>query len=326
MVNMREIRGGATPDELIVDLSGVGESRLRHVLEIVIAATGCTTVRHEDFWGRFQAAPERLPERMIVVADLAELVKSYRCASVHEWTASIRQSKPVFVTWLRTKRDWKCASEIDEIAKHSDARLFVCRRMAKSHVQKCLSDAIASTDPRTILEIRFDDRANTYWVAFSDGLTGSFRLDELGLSSSRLRALDLPSAVVEDGGFAVQLLKRDGDIFDIDSESIRALLDTHHADQLTERSGQSVAHAKSQTSPASSGWSIANTQACSRPKSWCNRFRGVRPTGTTTTPSFPTSASVLAKASRSHLGRCRSISHRYALRSRSQSLIRSSTK
>jgi hypothetical protein len=61
----------------VVLKASVGESRLRHVLEFDIAATGCTTVRHEDFWGRFQDAPERLSERMIVVADFAELVRFF---------------------------------------------------------------------------------------------------------------------------------------------------------------------------------------------------------------------------------------------------------
>ncbi len=225
--------------EILIDVSAIGRKSTRKEFEASIAKLSGARAIKEDFWSGFLDYPRRVPKHVIVVADLACIARSYLHVNEHNWTAGIRQSLPVLVALLRTKRDTAYAGLVDDILKHSDSRLWVCRNMKSASILKCLSDAIVGSDARSIIAVRCQSSRNELWVEFGDGLSGFLSVDRLGLRG-HLKELILESALVGQGGYSVQMLKQNGDLFDIDSDVIRAMLDAKYAKHLSDQESRSL--------------------------------------------------------------------------------------
>ena len=69
-------------------------------------------------------------------------------------------------------------------------------------------------------------------VEFVDGTAGELEWERLGLDEARRGGLVLESATVGGRGKTVELLTNDGDLFEIDAASIRALLDAGFSEAL----------------------------------------------------------------------------------------------
>lgn len=77
-------------------------------------------------------------------------------------------------------------------------------------------------------------------MSFGDGLAGFVTLADLGIDDLR-EEIVLESAIVGEGGDTLELTKSSGGLFEIDAASIRAVLDSDVAFQLTQSASETNA-------------------------------------------------------------------------------------
>lgn len=85
----------------------------------------------------------------------------------------------------------------------------------------------------TLLEVRYSQQREGFGVSFDDVLTEFVTLADLGVEDLR-DELVLESATPGEGGDTLEMTKTDGDLFEIDAVSIRAMLDPDVATALAE--------------------------------------------------------------------------------------------
>jgi hypothetical protein len=90
--------------DLFVDASAIGKESVRQRLLKSIKKLGYE-YRGFDQFQRYFERSRRLPERLLVLGDLNNIVKQYRLQGHHRWVASVRDSKPYFLALVRTKQD-----------------------------------------------------------------------------------------------------------------------------------------------------------------------------------------------------------------------------
>jgi len=144
----------------------------------------------------------------------------------------VRKSQLYFLLFVITKDDERYADVIDDIFRHSDARVSVCRGLRISDVRSCLSGALNSFDPTTLSAVRYLIPQKEFLVEFNDGFTGFLSPDELGIGQ-RGDELVFESASVGSNGQTIELLRNGKkDLFEIDSASARAILDQSYRNRL----------------------------------------------------------------------------------------------
>ncbi|MEE9230187.1 MAG: helix-turn-helix transcriptional regulator [Acidobacteriota bacterium] len=212
------------------------------MLKASVRAAGYSSEEFTRFWDYFlgKTACERIPQRTLVMADLARIVRYYRDVGHHQWLASVRRVRPYFVAFLRTKRDARYASLIGDLMRHSDFRVTVCKDIeSRGEVQQCVSEALAALDPDSLLEVRYSPaRREVLWVEFGDGLSGFVDWSDMDLDEA-MKSLVPESATVGGRGKTVELTTKNGDLFEIDAASVRALLDEQFARQISIRARRS---------------------------------------------------------------------------------------
>ncbi len=218
-------------DKLWLDISAVRAARIRARLRDAIQNLTEGEVDEISFWRPPESTEPFESYRALVVSDLASLVKKYRETDPNQWIASVRIAKPYFVALVRTGKDRHYAGQIDNLVRHTDARLTVCDDRRWFQVLKCLHEAISGLDPYAISDVKHVPTLDKLLVTFSDGLPGFVGLDDLGIADLKNKLL-LHSATVARDGAVVAMLTTSGDLFDIDSHSIRALIDRRFAAQL----------------------------------------------------------------------------------------------
>lgn len=226
---------GAT---FFVDLAGVGREDARRSLLILLDEILQSPATSADFWSSFPHKSDRTPERTLVIADLHEIVKKYQSTDFHSWIAFVRQAQPYFLALVRTKRDQHYADLVDDLMRHSDLRMSVCREMKRSGFHTCLREAVSALDPNAVIDVRYAPSADRLWVAFSDGAAGFVDWERLQMKDL-LDELLLESATVGSQGGTVEILTRDGDAFEVDALSIKALFDPAVADSLAGQASKS---------------------------------------------------------------------------------------
>jgi ribosome-binding protein aMBF1 (putative translation factor) len=217
------------------DVTEVGREEVRACLrDSVRAAADCA--EYERFWEYFpfEAACHRIPRRMLVVADLARIVNHYRGMGNGRWLASVRRVRPYFLALVRTKRDERCASLIDDLMRYSDHRMSVCGSMScDEEVRECLSAALAALDPEALVEVRYSPaREDELWVEFGDGLSGYVDWAGMGVCDVA-GSLVRESATAGVRGKAIELTTKEGELFEIDSLSVRSILDRDLAREVS---------------------------------------------------------------------------------------------
>lgn len=214
-----------TGSTLSVDLTHIGSEAVRQSLRNAFDSLGCRFEEFTTFWSEFpQPSETRLPENLLVFADLSKIARRFNESRRHQWIASVRRSRPYFVTFVRTRSDAACASIIDDLLTHSDLRVSVSRELKAGILRKILIDAVASLDPNSIVEVRYSPVQKKLWVAFADGLNGFVDWRQLGIED-RVPELDLESATPGYGYKAVEITKADGGVFHIDASVLRAMFD-----------------------------------------------------------------------------------------------------
>jgi DNA-binding XRE family transcriptional regulator len=210
----------------------------------VLTSVGSTGFEYRavtGFWDAFvQPSPKRkIPERMLVMADLANIVRHFQSADRPSWVASVRMARPYFVAFVRTERDKGCAALIDDLMRHCDQRLTVCSDPVRTEeLESCITEAFVALEPDSIADVRYVARTGSFWIEFRDGLVGTVTLDDLGIADLR-NELVLESATLGEWGKTLVLGRTDRTPFEVDASSVRAVLDSHFADRLRRASGES---------------------------------------------------------------------------------------
>jgi DNA-binding XRE family transcriptional regulator len=115
--------------------------------------------------------------------------------------------------------------------------MTVCKGL-KEELSECILEAVSALDPHSLIDVRYSARTNQLWVQFGDGLSGLVDLKKLGLES-RMKLLILETAIVGNRGATLEIVKHDGDLFEIDALAIKAVLDDSLAALLRSEAKQS---------------------------------------------------------------------------------------
>lgn len=225
---------------LSVDLTEIGRKDTREWLRESVEASGYEWRDFNDFWDHFLAdGPGTLTSRTLVVGDLSRFAKHYRAIGAHGWIASVRRMRPIFLALVRTRRDEGLAPLIDDLLRASDLRMIVCRdTQAGTELQHCLAEALQALEPDSLLEVRYSPLHDSLWVQFGDGFSGTVDWSILGIEDLR-DGLVAESANIGENGRTLEMATTDGDLFEVDSASIRAVLDHDFRRSLNEQAADS---------------------------------------------------------------------------------------
>ena len=219
-----------------VDSTAIGSKRARSRVMASVGSTGFEWCDVSCFWGSF-AQPkrhDRIPTPLLVMGDLANIVRHFRSWPRPSWVASVRTARPYFMAFIRTERDKRVSSLIDDLMRSCDERLTVCSDPIQTdELEWCLHEAFLALEPDSIAHVRHSSTGDPFWFAFGDGLVGSLSLDDLGIADLR-EELVLESATTGEWGKTLVLTRTDQSLFEIDSASVRAVLDAEFAGRLRE--------------------------------------------------------------------------------------------
>lgn len=231
-----------TAEALIaLDVSEVGRKDTRERFRKSVEKSGHSWKAFQAFNENFGTSGERAPAgRLLVAGDLANLARRYHEYGRHGWVTSVRKTRPFFVAFVRTDRDRMHLALLDDLIRDSDSRLNVCGGTAVEEMLRCVTEAVSALDPSTLLEVRYSERRGGFGVSFGDGLAGFVTLADLGIDDLR-EEIVLESAIVGEGGDTLELTKSSGGLFEIDAASIRAVLDSDVAFQLTQSASETNA-------------------------------------------------------------------------------------
>lgn len=224
-----------------VDVSAVGRRDIRENLISSIQKLGFECKAFQGFWNYSTENRRPVPKKLLVLGDLSNIVKHYKALGRHRWIASVRDNRLYFLALIRTKLDEHYADSVDDLVRHSDMRITVCRAM-KKELRPCLIEAMSALQPHSLIDVRYSTTTNQLWVQFGDGISGFVDWKQLGLENEA-NNLSLETATVGDRGESVEIVRRDGGLFEIDADAIKAMLDANFAALLAseaKRSDQKV--------------------------------------------------------------------------------------
>lgn len=219
-------------------MSEVKQAKTRESVKASIATLCPPEIEQTDFWTSFFETSTQTRGRTLVVADLASIVRKYRSHDHHAWVTSVRRTLPYFLALVRTKRDSRHTDIVDDIVKHSDFRISVCKMSNTKDMEACLVSALNALNPNALTEVRYSPSADRLWVTFGDGSSGFVGWQDLSIDDLR-DTLVPESATVGSQGSAVEIVTNDGDLFDIDAASIKAVIDSSYASILAETARKS---------------------------------------------------------------------------------------
>ena len=196
-------------------------------------------------FGKNSADPvqsRRSPQRTLVMGDLARIWFHFSACDQSTWVASVRRARPYFLAFLRTNDDRRSAPLIDDLMRSCDQRLLVCGDLAETEqLEACIHEALVALDPESLTDVRYSSATDAFWIQFGDGLGGSTSLADLGIKDLR-DELVLESGIPGDRGSTMIVTRTDGSPFEIDSASLRSVLDSEFRQQLRD-----TAHASNAT-------------------------------------------------------------------------------
>jgi DNA-binding XRE family transcriptional regulator len=117
--------------------------------------------------------------------------------------------------------------------------MIVCRdAQAGAELRHCLTEALTALEPDSIHEVRYSPPRDNLWVQFGDGFSSAVEWSSLGIDDLR-DAFVAESASVGEGGKTIALMTTDGDLLEIDSASIRGVLDDDFRTALQQEAADS---------------------------------------------------------------------------------------
>ena len=224
------------PEVVALDSTEIASQSARNRVLATVSGTGVRYRNLSDFWDDFADSKRRssIPSGTLVMGDLANILRRFRSLDRHTWIAWVRTTRPYFLAFIRTESDKRSASLIDDLMRNCDLRLTVCSDPSQTvELNSCIQEAFVALEPDSIAAIRYSASVGTLCIEFRDGLVGHLALEELGLADLRGEMV-LESATLGEWGKTLELTKIDGSLFEIDSASVRAVLDSGFATEIAD--------------------------------------------------------------------------------------------
>lgn len=217
-----------------VDLTAIHHREFRDRLRELVGEFG-GHLEESDFWTEFsKPSATAVSGGTLVVGDFANIVREYLDRDIHTWTASVRRTRPYFLTFMRTERDRRCAPLLDDVLRASDMRLNVCNDASDwREISDCVRAAVLALRPEALLNVTFVPSRDALLLQFVDSLAGLVTWDQLGLADRR-EQLVAESATVGSMGNTIEVATTDEDLIEIDSAPARAVLDEDFAASLAD--------------------------------------------------------------------------------------------
>jgi DNA-binding XRE family transcriptional regulator len=237
MQQMRTEQG----EPIAVDWSGIRSSSTQARVEEALSGLGRDLDIHENFWRDMErGGTEPYPRFLVVAADLGQCARTFKNVDRHTWASRMRSMRPYILAFVRGRLDERYADLVDDIVQASDNRMVVCelKTFHRQTLLGCLRRAIAGTDPESITDVRYSTEQSSLWLEFGDGRRVSVDWVQLGLDDVEPR-LRPDTATVSDDLYAVEVLREDGEVFEIDSASLRSFVDDDAAMRLREAAAES---------------------------------------------------------------------------------------
>ena len=217
-----------------VDYSGIGSRKAQDRVRACLGSLGLDGRERTSFWEEFcGSSPEpTIPDRTLVMGDLARIWLHFSACDQPTWVASVRRARPYFLAFIRTNDDRRTISLIDDLMRSCDQRLRVCGDLDETRqLEACIHEALAALDPESLTDVRYCSVTDSFWIQFGDGLSGNIILADLGIEDLR-DVLVLESGIPGNRGAVMIVTRTDGSPFEIDSASLRSVLDSEHRQRL----------------------------------------------------------------------------------------------
>lgn len=222
-----------------VDISGVSHKALRGRLVQFLNELEIPVQSDLGFWSTFPQTSARPGSvHTLVLCDLSTLTRQFRNAQPQLWTTSVRTLHPYFLALVRTQQDRRFIEWVDDIVKASDMRLEVCYKTTDwDELTRCLFSILGNLAPDSVSSARYSAFEDRFWVEFGDGLNGTWTWHDLQLEF--LKGHVLPESVAPSpSGSSIELLRTNGDIYDIDAGVLRAVFDNRFRDVLSKTASE----------------------------------------------------------------------------------------
>ena len=215
---------------LLVDLTEIRSAGLRTSLKRGLTELGCRPKYFGRFWQLMTSGrTEEVPRNLIVMIDLATLAEKFSKVEPHAWLACVRLRNLMVVAFTHRALDQKYAHQVDDWCRATDGRLWVYegKWSSRSSLIHHILNFLEHRDPEAVTEIRYSNTDKSLWIEFADG----FRH---GLAWSALRLDDVepplrPETVrVGEHPDTIEIMRTDGEIFELDSAAVRSILDQKH--------------------------------------------------------------------------------------------------
>lgn len=224
----------ATTDQITYDASAVGSQACRRHIEGTLE--GLSLARAEGVWRLIGGVRRRFPRtRTVVVGDLHRLTASVTLDDLAAGPSSLS-----YVLLVRTELDRKRLAEPEVALRLNDDRFFVfelgCAQSRRPQLLRAIDayfrGVVERLQPDRVRTARFSAIDGILWLEFGDGLNRAARWDSLPFSGQ----LDFtPSAAsAREHGQSVLLVDADGREVDVDSGSLRAIVDPRHLTVIEE--------------------------------------------------------------------------------------------
>ena len=226
-----------------VDYSGIGSRKAQDRVRACMGSLGLDGQELTDFWEIFCGSnPEpAIPNRTLVMVDLARIWLHFRACDQPTWVASVRKTRPYFLAFIRTHNDRCSTPQIDDLMRSCDQRLLVCGELDETkQLIARIHEALTAFDPESLTDVRYSSATDSFWIQFGDGLSGSIGLADLGIRDLR-NELVLESGIPGDRGSVMILTRTDGSPFEIDSASLRSVLDSEFHQRIRDAADASNA-------------------------------------------------------------------------------------
>src|SRR5690625_3290946 len=109
--------------QIALDVSAVGRNDMREHLRRSVE-TLVFAWKDIHAFNRYFGASDEVGSswRLLVAGDLANLLRRYQAYGRHEWITSVRRTRPHFMAFVRTDKDRKCLTLLDDLIRDSDSR------------------------------------------------------------------------------------------------------------------------------------------------------------------------------------------------------------
>lgn len=217
---------------VLLDVSGVSDASDRQRLQDRVRECGFEVELHNHFFEKLESSSLDQPSgHLIVVGDLSRIAEALGHARMAAWRSL--SPRRALVAWVRSSHDREYAASVDDLIKYLGPQTLVCD-YEELLEPACLKRVLTSTDARTVTYVSVAPDGDRGWIEFGDGLKSTFSWDDLGLGDVTPRLLP-ETATVGDDPFSVDVLNEDGEVFEIDSNAVRVLVDAELARETAGR-------------------------------------------------------------------------------------------